>query len=269
VFLEEKIDNKSALVGVIGLGYVGLPLAAAFHHAGFSVLGFDVDVSKIKMLADGRLYLSHLGETADALLTSERFSATGDMARLSEADAIFICVPTPLDSHLAPDLSFVESTAVNIAKTLRKQQLVVLESTTYPGTTREVLQQRLEEGGLLCGKDFFLAFSPEREDPGRKDFSTRTIPKLVGGVDAKSGRLATKLYEHAIERVIQVDSAEVAEGAKLLENIYRAVNIAMVNEMKVVFGEMGINIWDVIDAAATKLGPQRCLASEGGSSASR
>ena len=251
--IREKIESKSAVVGVIGLGYVGLPLMHAFHNAGFPVLGFDIDPAKIQALQRGENYLKHLGVNLVAdMLVAGRFDVTADFARLAEADAIIICVPTPLGSHLEPDLSYVERTADDIAKTLRPEQLVVLESTTYPKTTREIVLPRLAATGLQCGTDFFLAFSPEREDPGRKDHSTQTIPKLVGGIDSVSGDVAVALYRHAIKQVIPVSSAEVAEAAKLLENIYRSVNIALVNEMKVVLTAMGIDVWEVIRAASTK-----------------
>ncbi len=251
--LLSRINDKSAVVGVIGLGYVGLPLLATFHRAGFATIGFDVDPKKIEDLTAGRNYLKHLGDdlTRD-LLAGAPFAATADFSRLAECDAIISCVPTPLGKHLEPDLSYVVRTADDIAKTLRPGQLVVLESTTYPRTTREVLLPRLEARGLKLGTDFFLAFSPEREDPGRKDFSTHNIPKLVGGVDAASGEVAAALYRHAIEKVVLVSSAEVAESAKLLENIYRAVNIALVNEMKMLLTAMDIDVWEVIAAASTK-----------------
>jgi len=251
--LEQKIADGSALVGIVGLGYVGLPLARAFCDAGFRVLGFDVDPRKIEDLAAGRNYLKHLGEDlVSGMLESGRFAATDDFARMGEPDALLICVPTPLGKHLEPDLSYVETTTDAVARTLRKGQLVTLESTTYPRTTREVMLPRLEAGGLRCGEDFYLAYSPEREDPGRKDHSTSTIPKLVGGIDEISGRLAHELYSKAIAQVVLSPSAEVAEAAKLLENIYRAVNIAMINEMKVLLQAMDIDVWEVIDAAATK-----------------
>jgi UDP-N-acetyl-D-glucosamine dehydrogenase len=251
--LEQKIENKSALVGVIGLGYVGLPLMAAFHRAGFHVIGFDVDPAKVESLRAGRNYLQHLGQSlVSDMVSAGRFDATSDKSRMGEADALISCVPTPLGRHLEPDLSYVEQTADDIATTLRPGQIAVLESTTYPGTTREIILPRLEAKGLKCGKDFYIAYSPEREDPGRQDHSTQTIPKLVGGIDAESGRLATLLYRKAIDQVIPVSSAEVAESAKLLENIYRAVNIALVNEMKVVLTAMNIDIWEVIAAASTK-----------------
>lgn len=251
--LKDKIARKSAVVGVIGLGYVGLPLLRAFHESGFPVIGFDIDRAKIDALARGENYLKHLGESfVKPMSGSPRFRATDDFSRLGEADAIIICVPTPLGRHLEPDLSYIERTGDDVAKTLRPAQLIVLESTTYPGTTREILLPRLSAKGLSCGTDFFLAFSPEREDPGRRDFNTQTIPKLVGGIDPASGELAAALYSQAVERVVPVSTAEVAEAAKLLENIYRAVNIAMVNEMKIVLTEMGIDVWEVIEAAKTK-----------------
>jgi UDP-N-acetyl-D-glucosamine dehydrogenase len=251
--LNEKVESQAAVVGVIGLGYVGLPLLHAFHSGGFVVLGFDTDPEKVAMLERGENYLRHLGaEIVARMRAAGRFEATSDMGRLGEADVIIVCVPTPLDAHLEPDLSFIEKASDDIAAQLRPGQLIVLESSTYPGTTREVMQPRFDRRGLRLGHDYFLAFSPEREDPGSKSFNTRTIPKLVGGVDAASGDLACRLYERVIAKVIPVSSADVAEAAKLLENIYRAVNIALVNELKVVLTALGIDIWEVIDAAATK-----------------
>ena len=253
--LKSKIENNKAVVGVIGLGYVGLPLLAAFHRAGFPTLGFDVDPNKINALKKGESYLKHLGpELVTGLHKGAKFDATADFGRMGEADVLISCVPTPLGKHLEPDLSYVERTADDIAKTLRPGQLVVLESTTYPRTTREIMLPRFEAKGMKCGSDagFYLAYSPEREDPGRKDFHTQTIPKLVGGIDRESGDIATMLYKKAIEKVIPVSTAEVAESAKLLENIYRSVNIALVNEMKVVLTAMGIDVWEVIQAASTK-----------------
>jgi UDP-N-acetyl-D-glucosamine dehydrogenase len=254
--LRRKIEDKSAKIGVIGLGYVGLPLMAAFHRAHFPVLGFDVDRKKIEALHRGENYLAHLGRTMVSDMQDgdgrRRFDATTDMSRLGECDVIISCVPTPLGTHREPDLSYVEKSAEDIAKTLRSGQLIVLESSTYPRTTREVMLPKFEARGLKCGSDFFLAYSPEREDPGRKDFSTQTIPKLVGGIDPVSGDIATALYEKAIAQVIRVSTAEVAEAAKLLENIYRAVNIALVNEMKMVLDTMGIDVWEVVEAAKTK-----------------
>ena len=248
-----KIADRSAVVGVIGLGYVGLPLADAFHAAGFRVVGFDVDPRKIEMLRAGKTYLRHAGdESVREMSRSGRFEPTADFAKMVDVDAALVCVPTPLGRHLEPDMRYIERTTADIAKTLRPGQLVVLESTTYPGTTRELMLPRLRETGLACGTDFFLAFSPEREDPGRKDMDTRTIPKLVGGIDPPSGEVAVALYRAAVRTVVPVSRAEIAEAAKLLENIYRAVNIAMVNEMKTVLLAMGIDPFEVIDAAATK-----------------
>jgi UDP-N-acetyl-D-glucosamine dehydrogenase len=251
--LRTKIENNAAVVGVIGLGYVGLPLLRAFWAAGFPVLGFDVDPRKIDALKQGRNYLRHLGEDyISELSSSKRFDATTDLSRLGEVDVVISCVPTPLGKHLEPDLTFVERSADAAAKTLRPGQLILLESSTYPGTTREVMLPRLEAGGLKCGRDFYLAYSPEREDPGRKDHNTQSIPKLVGGIDPVSGELATALYRKAIKEVVPVSSAEVAEAAKILENVYRAVNIALVNEMKQVLTAMGVDVWEVINAAKTK-----------------
>jgi UDP-N-acetyl-D-glucosamine dehydrogenase len=251
--LQSKIDDGSAVIGVMALGYVGLPLIHAFWEAGFTVIGFDIDPEKIRLLRSGENYLKHLGaDFVSQMAQSDRFTATDDFARLGEPDAVLVCVPTPLGRHQEPDLSFVEQTAGAIARTLRPEQLIVLESTTYPGTTREVVLPLLKQSGLTCGEDYYLAYSPEREDPGRKDTSTQTIPKLVGGIDSDSGELATCLYRKAVKDVIAVSSAEVAEAAKILENVYRAVNIALVNEMKVILEAMGIDVWEVIDAAATK-----------------
>jgi UDP-N-acetyl-D-glucosamine dehydrogenase len=251
--LIDKFNQARATIGIIGLGYVGLPLMAAFHRAGFGVLGFDVDPAKILALSRGENYLKHLGSTlVSDMKSAGRFAATADFSRLAEPDAVISCVPTPLGPHLEPDLSYVERTADDIAAVLRPGQLVVLESTTYPRTTRQIMLPRLEARGLRCGKDFYLAYSPEREDPGRRDFNTQTIPKLVGGIDPISGEIATAMYRKAIEKVIMVSSAEVAESAKLLENIYRAVNIALVNEMKMLMTAMDIDIWEVIAAASSK-----------------
>lgn len=251
--LLAKIDSRQAKIAVVGLGYVGLPLAGALEQAGYSVLGFDVDDSKVTMLDAGTSYLKHLGDDLVVRLAgSELFEATSNPSRLTEADAILLCVPTPLGQHNEPDLSFVTGSTRLVAQSLRNGQLIILESTTYPGTTREEMQPLLESTGLIHGRDFFLAYSPEREDPGRENMTTSKIPKLVGGLDAVSGDLAFALYSNVIEDVHRVSSAEVAEAAKLLENIYRAVNIALVNELKVVLTELNVDIWEVIDAAATK-----------------
>lgn len=258
---NQKIDSKTCKVGIMGLGYVGLPLLHAFHEAGFPVIGYDIDEEKITLLKRGENYLPHLGKyLCRAFPNSSRFDCTADLSRLGEADAILVCVPTPLGSHHEPDLSYVINTGIAIGKTLRPGQLIVLESSTYPGTTRDdMLPAMLKAFPANSGKkpprlgeDLFVAFSPEREDPGNKGHNTKTIPKLVGGLDEMSTKLATKLYACAIDKAIPVSSAEVAETAKLLENIFRCVNIAMVNELKVVLDAMGINVWEVIDAASTK-----------------
>jgi UDP-N-acetyl-D-glucosamine dehydrogenase len=251
--LRRKFDARSATIGVIGLGYVGLPLCQALHQGGLRMLGFDVDAEKIAALERGRNYLEHLGHAlTEELAASERFEATCDFGRLGEADAVIVCVPTPIGSHNEPDLSFVHAAAEACRRTLRPGQLFVLESTTYPGTTRDEFLGRMQVEGLACGVDFFVAYSPEREDPGRKTHTTRSIPKLVGGLDAPSGSLAAAMYRCGIEQVVEVESAEVAEAAKLLENIFRAVNIALVNELKTILDAMGIDVWKVVQAAATK-----------------
>lgn len=257
--LEQKITGRSVVVGVVGLGYVGLPLASALHAGGARVLGFDVDPSKITAFADGRNYLKHLGDDMfTELAQSDRFDVTTDFARLAEADAIIVCVPTPLREDRTPDLSYVTQTAGAIGKALRAGQLVVLESTTYPGTTRReflgaiVESSRARGQALQPGEDFLVAFSPEREDPGRKSHATATIPKLVGGLDDRATNVACDLYRIGVREVIPVSSAEVAEAAKILENVYRAVNIALVNEMKVILSDMDIDVFEVVRAAATK-----------------
>ncbi len=248
-----KINDRTAKVGVIGLGYVGLPLIQAFVNAGFSVIGFDTDQKKVDSLQAGQSYIKHIpSQWLQDWVAGGKFSATADMARLNEADALLICVPTPLDKSRDPDLSYVESTCEAIAEALRPGQLVVLESTTYPGTTRDIMRPILSNSGLDIGEDFFLAYSPEREDPGNAEYAADRIPKLVGGYDDASTELAVALYSHAIEQIIPVASCEVAEAAKIVENTYRSVNIAMINELKVIFDRLGIDVWDVVDAAKTK-----------------
>ena len=251
--LRQKISDKTAKIGIIGLGYVGLPLIGAFAKAGFKTIGYDVDPKKTEKLKAGKSYIAHISsEWIKRYVDNGFFDPTADMNRLDESDALLICVPTPLSDSRDPDLGYVESTTKEIARTLRTGQLVVLESTTYPGTTRDVMLPILEKSGLKAGKDFFLAYSPEREDPGNPDFTAEGIPKLVGGFDPESGRLANELYSKAIAKVIPVSSCEVAEAAKIVENTYRCVNIAMVNELKIIFDRMGIDVWEVIDAAKTK-----------------
>jgi UDP-N-acetyl-D-glucosamine dehydrogenase len=251
--LAELIHTRKAKVAVIGLGYVGLPLARAFCKAGFPVTGFDIDPRKIESLRKGESYILQIDSDWIKEKSKEgKFHATDEFRNLRQMNAVIICVPTPLTKTFDPDMSFIEKTSREIRTYLDRGQLIVLESTTYPGTTEEVVKPILEESGLLCGKDFFLAFSPEREDPGNKKFHTTTIPKLVGGLDAVSGRLATDLYAAAIDKVIPLSHAKVAEAAKILENIYRCVNIALVNELKMCFDRMGIDVWEVIQAASTK-----------------
>ena len=251
--LLKSIQDKSCTVGIIGLGYVGLPLIDAYIKAGFSAIGFDVDQKKVDALLAGTSYIAHIEHaTIAGWLEQKRFDATIDMSRLCEADVVLICVPTPLSDSRDPDLKYVEMTTQAIAKSLRPGQMIVLESTTYPGTTKDVLLPILQESGLTVGEDFFLAYSPEREDPGNPDFTAGTIPKVVGGLEPNSLKLAKLFYEQAITQVVPVNSCEAAEACKILENTYRSVNIAMVNELKVLFQKIGINIWEVIDAAKTK-----------------
>ncbi len=270
--LSEKIKHKTVKVGVIGLGYVGLPLALEFALKGIDVVGFDIDQKKIISLAKRKTYLKHISEKRIRKgIESGHFSATSDFSRLAQVDAIIICVPTPLDEHRQPDLSYIVSTAATVSRYLRKGQLVCLESTTYPGTTEEILlpmfkhpveiinyktMKRYRRTGkkkkFVVGKDFYLAFSPEREDPNNSSYSTSTIPKVVGGVTRECLHVAKALYDLIIVRTVPVSSTRVAEATKLLENIYRSVNIAMVNELKIVFDKMGFDIWEVIGAASTK-----------------
>ncbi len=251
--LRQKIDRRTALVGIIGLGYVGLPLVRAFEAAGFRTLGFDVDPAKVERLRAGESYIEHIpGEWIGRCVAKGTFEPTADMTRLGEADALLICVPTPLSDSRDPDLAYVEQTTEKIAATLRPGQLVVLESTTYPGTTRDVMLPILAAGGSTVGRDFFLAYSPEREDPGNPNFSAEKIPKVVGGIEPVSSDLAAALYRHAVVQVVPVGSCEAAEASKILENTYRSVNIAMVNELKMLFDRLGIDVWEVIEAAKTK-----------------
>jgi UDP-N-acetyl-D-glucosamine dehydrogenase len=251
--LRRRIDAMEALVGVVGLGYVGLPLSLAFAERGFRVLGFDVDPAKVETLSRGESYISHLdGGRVREAVSEGSLAASGDFERLSEPDAILICVPTPLTPHREPDMQYVRQTIEQIGARLRPGQLVVLESTTYPGTTDELLRPVLETSGLALGRDVFLAFSPERENPGDPEHTTTTTPKVVGGADPVSGDLAEALYSRIVPRVVRVSSARVAEASKLTENVFRAVNIALVNELKLIYERMGLDVWEVLDAAATK-----------------
>ncbi|MEQ9455193.1 MAG: nucleotide sugar dehydrogenase [Phycisphaeraceae bacterium] len=256
--MTENTDQPLALhppatVAVMALGYVGLPLALTLAEAGLKVIGFDLDASKVARLAEGRSTLRHIPETRVAeAIRSGRFTPTTDPDAIGLADAVLIAVPTPLGPHREPDLSHVIEAATTAAQRLRRGALVVLESTTYPGTTRDLVAPILTAHGYTPGSDCFIAYSPEREDPGRQDQTLRSVPKLVGGLDDEATRRATALYQTAFDQVVPVSSAEVAEAAKLLENIYRAVNIALVNEMKVVLSDIGVDIWEVIQAASTK-----------------
>lgn len=252
--LRAKITARHDLrAGVIGLGYVGLPLAMAFVDAGYDVLGYDIDGEKVRRLEAGS---SYIGDVPDARLRAAtnagRFKATTDVSRLTEADVITICVPTPLLPNKDPDMSFLVNTAKALAPHLRRGQLIIVASTVYPGATRDVVRPLLEKSGLKCGADFFLAFSPERVDPGNHDYPLPQIPTVVGGLDDRATELAAAFYENVVVKVVRVSSAEAAEMAKLLENIYRAVNIALVNELKIICHKMGLDVFEVIEAAATK-----------------
>jgi UDP-N-acetyl-D-glucosamine dehydrogenase len=251
--LIERLGARTARIGVVGLGYVGLPLAMACARAGFATIGFDIDPRKAERLNRGESYIDTVGGgELRRLVAAGRFWATDDLSRLGDCDVVGICVPTPLTRQREPDLSFVEATARTIAGTLRGGQLVVLESTTYPGTTREVVKPLLEAGGLASERDFFLAFSPEREDPGNAEFETRSIPKVVAGDGPLAARAALAFYGAVVERLVPVSTLDTAEAVKIAENVFRAVNIALVNELKMVFERMGVDVWEVIEAAGTK-----------------
>ncbi|MBM4276413.1 MAG: nucleotide sugar dehydrogenase [Deltaproteobacteria bacterium] len=253
VQLTDKILKKEAKIGVIGLGYVGLPLVLRFCEVGYKVLGFDVDSGKVSSLKQGRSYIKTIPSSGiSTFFRNGQFDVTDDFSRLNEPDCILICVPTPLTEKKEPDLQYIEKTTDSIQSCLRKGQLIVLESTTYPGTTEELILPQLEFTGLKIGKDFFLGYSPEREDPGNKGFTTSQIPKVVSGVTPSCKKTATALYRQAIQKIVPVSSPRVAELTKLLENIYRGVNIALVNELKMLTDRMGIDIWEVIEAASTK-----------------
>jgi UDP-N-acetyl-D-glucosamine dehydrogenase len=251
--LIEKIKNRDATVGVIGLGYVGLPLCLRFSQERFRVTGFDIDTNKVEKLNNCTSYIKHIpSENIKAIRENKLFEATTDYSRISKTDCIIICVPTPLKKNKEPDLSYIKNTTLEISKYLRKGHLISLESTTYPGTTREILLPEFEKKGLKAGKDFYLIFSPEREDPGNPNFNTKNIPKVVGGITRACTEVGKVLYQQVINKVITVSSTEIAEFTKLLENIFRSVNIALVNELKILSDKMGINIWEVIDASSTK-----------------
>jgi UDP-N-acetyl-D-glucosamine dehydrogenase len=251
--MEQRFRARDAVLGIIGMGYVGLPLMLAATGAGFRVLGFDIDAPKVLRLNQGVSPLAHIGhERVAAAREAGRFAATGDFSRIAEVDAVLICVPTPLGRHKEPDLSYVTGTLGSIIPHLRAGQLVVLESTTWPGTTEEVVKPLIEAAGFRSGSDIFIAYSPEREDPGNADFATGTIPKVVGGDGAAALGLAGTLYDQFVSQTVPVSSPATAEAVKLTENIFRAVNIALVNELKLVFERMGIDVFEVIDAAKTK-----------------
>jgi UDP-N-acetyl-D-glucosamine dehydrogenase len=251
--LEKKIKSREARIGIIGMGYVGLPLVKTFLAQGFEVVGFDIDEKKVDLLNQGKSYIKHVhAEELKGFLKKKKFRATADFTVLEETDVIIICVPTPLDPYKNPDLSFVLKTTKTVSNALRKGQLVVLESTTYPGTTEEEVLPLLESGGLHVGEDFFLAYSPERENPGDEVYTTAKIPKVVGGVTPKCSRVAKTLYDQIVKITVPVSSPKVAEATKIMENVFRSVNIAMVNEMKMIFDQMGIDVWEVVEAASTK-----------------
>lgn len=250
--LVARFNDRSARVGILGLGYVGIPLALRFHEVGLSVLGFDIDPERVSTLNAGETPIKHIAASEIAAMRKGGFEATAEFSRIDEVDAIIICVPTPLSRHREPDLSFIIDTMESITPHLRAGQILSLESTTWPGTTEEVLRPYVEQRMLSIGEDFFLIYSPEREDPGNPDFTTRTIPKVVGGISPACAQVGIALYSTVIDRVVPVSSTQAAELTKLLENIHRSVNIGLVNEMKLIGDRMGIDIYEVIDAAATK-----------------
>ena len=248
--IKEKIEKRKAVVGIIGLGYVGLPLAIEFAKGGFRTIGLDIDERKISSLKNKRSYIKHIPSAN--IKNLKNFEASSDFSRLKNIDCVIVCVPTPLTEMKEPDMSFIVKTSEVIAKYLHKGQLVILESTTYPGTTDEVVKPLLEKTKLKAGIDFYLAFSPEREDPGNKQYNTKTIPKVVGGLNKISTELASLLYGSVVNKIVPVSSMKVAESTKMLENTFRAVNIAMINELKILFDKMGFDIWEVIEASKTK-----------------
>ncbi|MFW6139548.1 MAG: nucleotide sugar dehydrogenase, partial [Spirochaetota bacterium] len=249
----KMIETKEAVIGIVGIGYVGLPLAREFLNAGFNVIGFDVDEQKVEKIQNKESYIKHISnDFLEKYITSGKLSASSDFSKIESADIVIICVPTPIGIHYEPNLDFVKNTALEISKYLKRGQIIILESTTYPGTTDEELLPLLENSGMEVGKDFYLGYSPEREDPGNKKYNTKKIPKIVSGITDNCLSLVSCLYSQIIDNIVPVSSTRVAESAKLLENIYRAVNIALVNELKVIFSKMNIDIWEVIDAANTK-----------------
>jgi UDP-N-acetyl-D-glucosamine dehydrogenase len=251
--LLQRIEAKKAKIGVVGLGYVGLPLLMEFVEQGFQTEGFDIDEKKVNILNKGESYIKHIADDRiKKVIETNLFEATSDFSRIKDVDCIIICVPTPLTKHREPDISYIENTAATLAEHIRKDQLIVLESSTYPGTTEEVLKPILERSGLKGDKDFWVAFSPEREDPNNPDFNTRTIPKVIGANSNISRQLVKALYDQIIIKTVPVSSSQAAEATKLLENIFRSVNIALVNEMKMILDKMNLDVWEVIEAAKTK-----------------
>ncbi len=250
---NKKIENKTVKVGILGLGYVGLPLAMEFAYSGVDVTGFDIDDKKVKILNSGKSIIKNIPDSRiKEAIKSKKFTATSNMSQIKKVDVVIICVPTPLTENREPDMQYIVNSCKTISQYIQKDQLITLESTTYPGTSREVMIPILETSGLKAGKDFYLAYSPEREDPGNKHFNTRTIPKVLGGFTPQCQAIAKMVYELAIDKIVPVSSLEAAEAAKILENVYRCINIAMVNELKMVFDRMGIDVWEVIHAASTK-----------------
>ena len=250
--LCEKIKSKKANIGIIGMGYVGIPLGLEFSRNGFVVIGFDKDEKRVKDINAGKQVMKHIASAEMKEFIENNGSSTNEFSKIKNVDCLIICVPTPLDEHEQPDMGYVENATQEIEKYLKKGQLIVLESTTYPGTTREVVKPILEKSKMKAGKDFFLAYSPEREDPGNKEFSVSKIPKVMGGYTNNCLKVTSLLYKNIVTKTVEVSSMETAEATKLMENIFRAVNIAMVNELKLVLDRMDVNIWEVVDAAKTK-----------------
>ena len=250
--LRNKITSKNAKIGIVGMGYVGIPLGLEFANQGFTVLGFDKDKKRVEDINAGKRVMKHIKQENMQAFVSKKGSATTNFSNLAEMNCLIICVPTPLDIHEQPDMSYVIAASEEISKNLTKSQLIVLESTTYPGTTKELVKPILEKSNLVAGKDFFLAYSPEREDPGNKDYGVSRIPKVMGGYTEECLKTTSLLYKNIVSETVEVSSMETAESTKLMENIFRAVNIAMVNEMKLILSRMGVNIWEVIEAAKTK-----------------
>ena len=249
---SQKLKDKTAKIGIIGMGYVGIPLGLEFAKKKFSILGFDKDKKRVEDIKAGSQVMKHINEENTREFIDNRGTATTDFTKINAMDCLIICVPTPLDIHEQPDMSYVKNASKSISTNMKRGQLIVLESTTYPGTTKELVKPILEKSGLKAGEEFFLAYSPEREDPGNKDFNVSKIPKVIGGYTKECLDVANSLYKNIVSKTVKVSSMETAESTKLMENIFRAVNIAMVNEMKLILSRMNVNIWEVIEAAKTK-----------------